>query len=241
MSKTVIHRAGTHGVSSNGRVYTEHVFSFADYFDVERINFGMLRAANDMSIAPGEGLENHPHSDMEIIMVIMKGDLLHTDSLGNKVEVHRGYVQTITSGTGYSHEEINLNKNESIRFFHFWVFPYKKGLKPNYSYKQFDTAKEKNELLLLVSPNKDDDVTLIQQNAWTYISKLDTGKSLDYELKSKENGVYIIIVSGNIEIEKQSLKSDDGIGIWETDKIEMKAIDETQIIMIEVPMNAYKD
>lgn len=240
MSRVVLHRSNSRGISSNGWIYTKHSFCFADYYDRDRINFGVLRAINDMVIAPGHGLTKHPHSDIEIVMLTMKGSIFHSDSLGNKLELKVGSVQTITSGRGYSHEEINKSDTESMKFLHIWIFPSKKGLQPNYSYKQFDIAEGSNKFQLLASPHPEDGVTLIQQNAWVYITNLEGDQKVEYSLKVKGYGVYIFVVKGMIETEGYNLKDEDGIGIWDTERIAIKAEKDSQIILIEVPLNAFE-
>ncbi len=240
MSKFILHKAHSRGISSNGWIYTKHSFCFADYYDPDRIHFGVLRSVNDVTIAPGRGLEKHAHSDMEMVMLTMKGDVIHSDSLGNKVELSQGSVQTITSGSGYLHEELNKNNDESLKFIHIWIFPYKKNLKPHYSYKQFKLGSSKNELLLLASPHAEDNVTLIQQDAWVHICNLNADHSVQYELKKKGNGIYIINTLGECLIEDQLIETEDGIGIWDTEKVNIKALKDSQIIVVEVPLKAYE-
>lgn len=239
MAKTLLYKADSRGISSSGWMYTKHTFCFADYYNTERIHFGALRVLNDMTIAPGKGLTDHSHSDIEVILLIMKGDSIHKDSLGNNIELTEGSVQVISSGSGYSHDEINKNADKSLQFLQFWIFPYKKNLTPNYSHKQFVIKEGKNKLQLLVSPNKKDNVTWIQQNSWLYITNLDAGKKVKYTLNLKENGVYILAAKGKIIVDGTELDAEDGIGIWETEEIEIKAQKDSQIIVIEVPMKAY--
>ncbi|NDV46353.1 pirin family protein [Paludibacter sp. 221] len=240
MTKTVLHKADSRGVSSNGWIYAKHTFCFADYYNTERIHFGALRVINDLTIAPGKGLDFHSNSDIEIILLTIKGDVIHRDDLGNEVELQEGSVQVLTTGSGYSHEEINKNKDQSVKLLQIWIFPFQKNLQPAYSWKQFEIEEGRNQLQLLVSPDKEDNVTLIQQNTRLYITNLDRRKSLTYELNDKNNGVYVLVTKGKVEVEGYILEDEDGLGVWETGAVSIKAKSASQVIVIEVPMDAYK-
>lgn len=239
MTEISLHKAKTRGTSYNGWMYAKHTFCFADYYDPDRIRFGALRVINDTIIAPGKGMSEHPHSDIELILLTLNGPLFHKDSLGNEIELHGGSIQAISAGSGYSHAEINKNPNQSMHMLQFWIFPRQKKLHPSHKYKPFSFDKQSDELIALISPNETNGTISIQQDTWLYICQLNQEKNVTYTLNDKTNGVYILVLEGAIETENQQLESKDGIGIWNTESIHIKAKQTTQIVLIEVPMSIY--
>ena len=193
MAKVSLYKASAGGISNNGWMYTKHTFCFADYYDVDRIHFGALRVINDITIAPGKGLTDHPHTDMELVLLGMRGELVHRDSLGNETVLHEGSVQAISAGTYYTHAETNKSLEESVRILQFWIFPRARGLQSRYSHRQYAFPQGAGWLLPLISPDEADDTISIQQDAWLYLpsATLTTGSICTYyreKLKRKGNG-----------------------------------------------------
>lgn len=238
MANYILHKANTRGHANHGWLDTHHTFSFAGYYDPERVHFGALRVINDDYIAAGMGFGTHPHDNMEIITIPLEGDLEHRDSMGNTSVIYHGDVQVMSAGTGIQHSEYNANKSKGLKLFQIWVFPNKKNVTPRYQQITLDIADRRNKLQQILSPNPDDEGVWIHQNAWFHLGELDKDFVLDYQVKVKGNGVYALVVKGSIEIDGKVLDSRDGLGIYDTDKISIKALSQdAEILLMEVPMN----
>jgi quercetin 2,3-dioxygenase len=236
MAKSVLHKSETRGDADHGWLHSRHTFSFADYYDPERINFGMLRVLNDDTVQAGMGFGTHPHNNMEIISIPLEGDLEHKDSMGNVSVIKHGDVQVMSAGTGITHSEYNKNKDIPVKFLQIWVIPAKRNVTPRYDQITLNVDDRHNKLQQILSPNPDDEGVWIYQNAWFHLGKFDKGFSSDYTLKSKGNGVYAFILSGKVAINDQELTSRDGYGIWDVDKLKIKADPEAEFLLMEVPM-----
>ena len=235
--KTIFHAASSRGHADHGWLNAHHSFSFANWYDPSRINFGMLRVLNDDIVAGGQGFGTHPHNDMEIITIILDGALEHKDSMGNGSVIKPGDVQVMSAGTGVMHSEFNPLKDKATNLFQLWIFPKENGIKPRYDQKTFDVADRKNKIQTVASGFKTGDELYIHQNAAISLANLDKDGILNYDLKDKNNGAYIMVINGNLDVEGTQLGKKDAIGVWETEKITLKAGESTEIIIIEVPMN----
>jgi len=234
---TVLHKADTRGHASHGWLESRHTFSFANYFNPERTHFGVLRVLNDDIVQPGKGFGTHPHDNMEIISIPLYGDLEHKDSMGNAAVIREGDIQVMSAGTGIFHSEYNKNSDKEVRFLQIWVFPDKKNVKPRYDQVSIRDLYVQNELVQVLSPNPDDQGVWIHQNAWFHIGQLDAGIERTYTLKDPErNGVYAFILEGEAEIAGQKLGKLDGLGVWDSTSLEIKADTQTRILLMEVPM-----
>jgi len=234
--KSVLHKAKTRGHANHGWLDSHHTFSFANYRNPERMNFGVLRVLNDDIVAGGKGFGRHPHDNMEIISIPLQGDLEHQDSMGNKTVIKQGDVQVMSAGTGVQHSEYNKNKDEEVRFLQIWMFPNKKNVTPRYDQITLDTAKGKNNLQQILSPNSNDEGVWVHQNAWFYIGNLEAGYKETYQLHDKKNGVYVFVLEGEVNISGQDLEKRDGYGVWETDSITISASKDAKILLMDVPM-----
>ena len=237
MATTVLHKAETRGFANHGWLQSYHTFSFADYYNPERINFGALRVLNDDQVAPGMGFGTHPHDNMEIISIPLEGDLEHKDSMGNVAIIKRGDIQVMSAGTGIRHSEYNKNKDTLVKFLQIWVIPNKRNVTPRYDQITLKEEDRKNKLQQILSPDPDDEGVWIYQDGWFHIGKLDKGISLDYDFRKKTNGVYVFILTGNATIDGITLSQRDGLGVYDTDKIKIFADNDTEILLMEVPMN----
>jgi len=235
--KTLLHKAESRGHANHGWLNSHHTFSFANYYNPERMHFGVLRVLNDDRVAPGKGFGTHPHDNMEIISIPLEGDLEHKDSIGNTAVIREGDVQIMSAGTGVFHSEYNKNTDKEVKFLQIWVFPNKKNLEPRYDQISLREIEKDNAFYQVLSPNKDDQGVWINQNAWFHLGKFEAGKSETYKLKSEGNGVYAFILDGEVEIGNQKLGKRDGFGIWDTDEIEVKSISDSRVLLMEVPMN----
>jgi redox-sensitive bicupin YhaK (pirin superfamily) len=234
--KTVLHKAGSRGHADHGWLNAWHSFSFAGYHDPSRIHFGALRVLNDDTVAGGMGFGAHPHDNMEIITIPLSGQLEHRDSMGNTGIISKGEVQVMSAGTGIQHSEKNKNAKEALKLLQIWLFPDTKNVEPRYDQRAFDMDAAKNSLLNIVSPMGSAEGLNIHQNAWFHIGKLDKDTSLVYELKDKQNGVYAFLIDGEVTINGEKLNRRDAIGITESEKLEIKAGSDAEILLMEVPM-----
>ncbi|MEP7262977.1 MAG: pirin family protein [Bacteroidota bacterium] len=236
MSKTVLHTADSRGHADHGWLNSHHTFSFANYHNPERMHFGVLRVLNDDVVTAGMGFGTHPHDNMEIISIPLEGDLEHKDSMGNVAVIRKGDVQILSAGTGITHSEYNKNKGEAVKFLQIWIFPNKKNLAPRYDQITLNLEDRKNKLQQILSPNADDAGVWINQDAWFHMGNFDKGISADYAVKKKGNGVYAFILKGDVTIDGQQLHTRDGFGVWETDKVSIKADSDAEVLLMEVPM-----
>lgn len=234
--KKIIHKAGSRGHFDYGWLKTNYSFSFSNYYDPERINFGMLRVLNDDIIEGGQGFGTHPHNDMEIVTVPLEGALAHKDSTGSEGVIYPDEIQVMSAGTGIQHSEYNHLSNGTTKLLQLWIFPDKKGHEPRYKQKFFDSDERKNKLQYIVTPEKKDDNLWLNQDAYLSLTDLEKNKFLEYKIHSKGNGVYLFLIDGEILVDDESLLKRDGIGIWETDEFSMTANENSRVLFIELPM-----
>jgi len=235
--KTVLHKANTRGHANHGWLNTSHTFSFAHFHDPERMHFGVLRVLNDDFVDGGRGFGTHPHDNMEIISIPLSGDLEHKDSMGNTTVIKQNDVQIMSAGTGIQHSEYNKNKDQKVNFLQIWVFPKVRNITPRYGQITFKPEDRINKLQQIVSPVKDDEGVLINQDAWFHLGNLKSGFSTDYQIKQKGNGVYAFVIAGDVTINDQRLNKRDGFGIWDVDTLSVSADTDAELLLMEVPMN----
>lgn len=238
MKNTILHKSESRGDANHGWLHSKHTFSFANYYNPERMHFGVLRVLNDDTVAAGMGFGTHPHDNMEIISIPLEGDLEHKDSMGNTTVIKNGDIQVMSAGTGIQHSEYNKNKDKDVKFLQIWVFPNKKNVTPRYDQITLKLEDRHNKLQQILSPNADDAGVWIHQNAWFHLGKFDKGISTEYTIKGKGNGVYIFNLTGTLEVNEQQIETRDGFGIWDTDKINIKATTDSEFLIMEVPMTA---
>lgn len=235
-AKTVLHKANTRGHANHGWLDTHHSFSFANYRNPERMNFGVLRVLNDDVVSGGRGFAKHPHDNMEIISIPLSGALKHEDTLGSQHVIRKGDVQVMSAGSGIYHSEKNDSSNEEVRFLQIWMFPNTRNVQPRYDQINYDPKQLKNNLLQVLSPHQDDAGVWVHQNAWFHMGELDNGFKTTYQLKGKGTGVYAFVLEGDVTIAGQPLNKRDGFGIWEVETIDIQADSEAQVLLMEVPM-----
>ncbi|SDL88664.1 pirin family protein [Chryseobacterium taihuense] len=234
--KTVYHKADTRGHANHGWLNSYHTFSFAGYQNQERMNFGVLRVLNDDTVSQGMGFGTHPHRDMEIISIPLEGDLEHKDSMGTTAVIKKGEIQVMSAGTGVQHSEYNKNKDEPVKFLQIWVFPREIGVEPRYDQQNIKSEEKINDFQQILSPDKNDDGVWIHQDAWFSLANFKNGNSKDYPLHKSGNGVYAFVLSGTAKIGDQILNSRDGLGIWDTQSFNVEALEDAEILLMEVPM-----
>ncbi len=235
--KTILHQANTRGHANHGWLDTSHTFSFAHYYDPTRMNFGVLRVLNDDYVDGGRGFGTHPHDNMEIISIPLSGDLEHKDSMGNKTVIKQNDIQILNAGTGISHSEYNKNTDKKVNFLQIWVFPKFKGIVPSYGQITLKPEERINKLQTVVSPTKTDSSVWINQDAWFHLGSLKKEFKTEYTIKQKDNGVYAFVIDGEATINGQKLSKRDGLGVWETDKLSILADKDSEILLMDIPMN----
>lgn len=235
--KKIFHPSKTRGEANHGWLQARHSFSFANYFNPERIQFGALRVLNDDIIAPGKGFGMHPHDNMEIITIPLEGALEHKDSMNNIGVIEADEVQVMSAGTGVYHSEYNKNSNQSVNLLQLWVLPNQKNITPRYDQKNIKEFKKINTLYPIITPNSEDSTLWIHQDAWFHMGDFNQETRVSYPLNKDGNGVYIFIIEGTAEIEGEKLQKRDALGVWETNSISLIAKENTRALIIEVPMN----
>ncbi len=235
--KTIFHKSTDRGHANHGWLDSHHSFSFAHFYDPEKIHFGALRVLNDDIVQGGMGFGTHPHDNMEIISIPLSGDLEHKDSMGNTGVIRQNDVQIMSAGTGIQHSEYNKNKDRLVNFLQIWVFPKKKNIKPRYDQKTLDPNDRKNKLQVIVSPDgTTEDSVKINQDAWFSLADLDAGKSVQYDLRDKTHGVYAFVIDGDVSINGQALNKKDGLGVSDTESLSITADSNSKLLLMEVPM-----
>jgi len=234
--KTILHKSDTRGHANHGWLDTHHTFSFANYYNPERVNFGALRVLNDDWIASGEGFGTHPHDNMEIITIPLIGAVEHKDSMGNHGEIAAGEIQVMSAGTGIFHSEFNRNKNQELQLLQIWVIPNKRNVTPRYDQISLAAVEKPDELYQILSPNPNDQGVWIHQNAWFHFGDLSEGWEGKYELKDKNNGIYFFVIEGEVTVAGQKLSRRDGLGVSETASIEISSEGLSKLLIMEIPM-----
>ncbi|RYJ45783.1 pirin family protein [Flavobacterium beibuense] len=213
-------------------------FSFGNYYNPDMVQFGMLRVLNDDTIAGGTGFGTHPHENMEIITIPLEGGLTHRDSMGNEATVKFGEVQVMSAGTGIQHSEMNASETDQAKTLQIWIFPEEDNVTPRYDQKGFDLEKNKNAFVTVVSPQdkNDGNALWIHQQAFLNLGIFDAGTTTTYNLKIPENGVYLFLIEGEIEINNETIRERDAYGIVEFESFDIKVNKQAKILVIEVPM-----
>jgi len=236
MKKSILHKAESRGHAAHGWLNSYHTFSFANYYQPERMNFGVLRVLNDDSVEAGMGFGKHPHDNMEIISIPLEGDLEHQDSMGNKTVIKNGDIQVMSAGTGIQHSELNHNKDKLVKFLQIWIIPNKRNVAPRYDQISLKREDRVNKLQQILSPNPDDAGVWIHQDAWFHLGSFDKDFSIEYKIKKQGNGVYAFVLKGDVSIDGTALNQRDRLGLMDADSISIKADSNAELLLMEVPM-----
>jgi redox-sensitive bicupin YhaK (pirin superfamily) len=234
--KKVIHRADTRGHADHGWLKSHHTFSFANYYDPNRLHFGALRVLNDDAVKGGMGFGAHPHDNMEIVSIVLDGALEHRDNTGKQEVIRKNDVQIMSAGTGVVHSEFNASKTADVRFLQIWVIPATRNVTPRYDQKTFDPAARENVLQVVISPDKTADALWLNQDAWFSLGKFEAGKTLDITPKAEGTGSYLFLLSGEVKVDGEVLQTRDAIGLTEYDKANIEVLKPAEFLLIDVPM-----
>ena len=233
----IIHRADSRGLADRGWLISRHTFSFSDYHNPQRMNFGLLRVINDDIVKPGKGFGTHPHDNMEIISIPLSGSLRHEDSMGNRHVVSAGEVQVMSAGSGLTHSEYNNSDHEDVNFLQIWIQPKEKNIPPRYGQMCFDRAGRQNLFQTLTAPEESPNTILINQDAWLSMADLTAGTHIEYQKHGQGSGVYFIIVTGKVGIAGNILDRRDGLALIEGGSIPIEAQSDAEVLAIEIPLN----
>lgn len=233
--KTILHTADTRGGANHGWLNAKHSFSFGHYYSPDRLNFGALRVLNDDSIAGGTGFGTHPHDNFEIVTIPLQGGVEHRDSMGNHGIISPGEVQIMSAGTGIQHSEKNASHTEELKLFQIWVFPKERDIQPRYDQRAYPVEGRQNRWQIVVSP-KHDEAVWINQDAYFNLGHFDAGKEVEYKINTSGNGMYLMVVEGSVEVDGKTLNRRDAIGVWEADALNIKINSESELLLLEVPM-----
>jgi redox-sensitive bicupin YhaK (pirin superfamily) len=231
-----LHKANTRGHASHGWLDSYHTFSFANYYNPERVHFGALRVLNDDMVAADMGFGKHPHDNMEIISIPLSGDLAHEDSMGHKQVIRQGDVQVMSAGTGVFHSEYNPNIDKAAKFLQIWLFPNQKNVTPRYGQQTFDVKDRHNRWQNIINPDPNSGVLWLHQDAWFDMGDFEAGQESTYTLRNPANGLYIFVLEGNLEANGQALECRDGLGITGSTEVRFTFTSDAQVLLMEVPM-----
>lgn len=252
MSNTILHKADTRGRADHGWLVSNQSFSFADYYNPDRMGFGMLRVLNDDFVAGGRGFGWHPHDNMEIISIPLKGSLIHKDNLGHELVIRAGEIQVMSTGTGVFHSEYNHEPEKPAEFLQIWIFPNQLNVEPRYDQAKLDLGHNWLVPVLGPNPGKEGGVkprgeadasrgaesVWIYQDAWFHMGRWDAGKEFEYQIRKKGNGIYLFVIRGAFQAEGQRLDERDALGITGAEMIMVRSLErDSEILVIEVPMN----
>ena len=235
--KTIIHKASERGSADYGWLKPNFYFSFGQYYNPEKVHFGMLRVLNDDFIAGGGKFQTHPHDNMEIVTIPFTGALEHRDSTGGAGLIKAGDIQIMSAGTGVEHSEANASATEPVTLFQVWVFPKVKNITPRYDQRSFDIADRIGQWQVVVSPREEDGALWINQDARFALTNLSAGNTLSYNNAFKGNGVFLVVIGGSVKVNGISLGRRDALGISETDSFSITAIEGAELLAVEIPMN----
>lgn len=235
--KTTLQRASERGTADHGWLKPNFYFSFAGYYNPEKVHFGLLRVLNDDFIEGGGKFHTHPHDNMEIVTIPLSGAVHHKDNTGGEGIIQAGDVQIMSAGSGVLHSEANASATDMLNLFQIWVFPKEKNIQPRYDQRRFTMEDRANNWQVVVSPREEDKALWINQDARFSLATLDAGKTLTYENGFKGNGVYVVVIDGAVKIDETVLNRRDALGVWETDSFNITASEDAQLLAIEVPMH----
>jgi hypothetical protein len=234
--KTTLIRSNERGHANHGWLDAHHTFSFAHFYNPEQMHFGLLRVFNDDIVAPGMGFGTHPHDNMEIVTIPLQGDLQHRDSMGNTSIIRHGEVQIMSAGSGITHSEFNPNKDQHTNLLQIWVFPKERNIKPQYGQAHFPMEGRRNKVQTVVSPTKEESSLWVNQDVWFGLANLDAGFSLPYTIKNPGNGLWLFVIKGEVKVGDLKLNTRDSLGLSDLHSTTIEALQDSELVLIDVPM-----
>lgn len=233
-----IHRDRERGHVEHGWLKTAHSFSFAHYVNPDRMNFGALLVLNEDTIQPGQGFGEHFHDNMEIVTIPLSGALAHADSMGNGSVIRAGDIQIMSAGTGIMHSERNPSDTEPVHLLQIWIIPRRRHLPTRYEEKTFDAVQFANTFSPVVTPVPSPDSLIIHQDAWFNLGRFDAKRPFEIAPHEPSHGIFLFVISGTVQVQGEALSAGDGIACRDETRISGETIEPTQLLAIEVPMEA---
>ena len=221
------------GHANHGWLDTYHTFSFSTYQDREHMRFRSLRVMNEDTVAPGQGFGTHPHNDMEIVTYVLEGALEHKDSIGNGEVLRPGEFQRMSAGTGITHSEFNPSATEPVHLYQIWILPDRKGIEPSYEQKRFPESERHNRLRLVASPDAENGSLLIHQDARIYLSQIDAGKEIEYELLAGRYG-WLQVLRGSVSLNGTELNTGDGASVSDEASLAIRASTAAEVMLFDL-------
>lgn len=234
--QTIVHRGENRGVKDLGWLKSRFSFSFSSYQNPVNKGFGLLHTLNDDVVQPGGGFGIHPHSNMEIISIMLQGKMSHKDTMGYDEVVEKDWVQLMSAGSGLRHQEHNVG-TEAVNFLQIWIEPKLQNINPRYQRRYFPQEKRKNRLQTIVSNEEGTEHCWINQNARLSLGYFEAGATTSYQLNPVNKALYLFVISGELAIAGETLHARDAIGCWETAEITLQFPATTEFLLIEVPIN----
>jgi redox-sensitive bicupin YhaK (pirin superfamily) len=235
--KTIFYPENERGKNDIGWLKANFSFSFASYYDPNKVNFGVLRVLNDDIIAGGTGFGTHPHDNMEIITIPLEGGLEHKDSLGNTGVINAGEVQVMSAGTGVYHSEYNASATKDAKTLQIWLFPKERNIQPRYDQKSFTDVLKLNQLTTLISPVKSNDTLWLNQDATFSMGDFEASQQVNYNIKTSGNGAYVFVIDGSVKINSTVLNKRDAMGVYDTSSFIIEPEELSRFLIIDIPMS----
>ena len=234
--QTQLFPASERSIKDQGWLRSNFHFSFSDYSNPAKSAFGTLITFNDDYLATGKGFGIHPHVNMEIISVLLKGKMNHKDTLGYSTIIEEGGVQIMSAGTGLRHEEYNVGEDE-VNFLQIWIQPKLQNITPRYQMRTFPLEKRKNKLTTIVSGEEGLNHCWINQNAKLSLAHFGKDAQTAYTFNAANKCLFIHVIEGSISVGETILGKGDAVGIWDTDNILIQSQEEAQYLVIETVIN----
>jgi quercetin 2,3-dioxygenase len=229
----MLRRSAERGHFDHGWLDTYHTFSFGDYYDPRHMGFRTLRVINEDRVKPGGGFGMHGHRDMEIVTLVLAGQLEHKDSLGTGSVIRPGDLQRMSAGTGIRHSEFNPSATESVHLLQIWITPSEPGSKPEYEQRQFPADARSGRWQLVASPDGHDGSLAIHQDARLSWATVGPGQTLGYTFAPGRHG-WLQVIYGEISVGNDTLSAGDGAGLIEEAKLEITARDSAELLLFDL-------
>ena len=226
-------RSQDRGAADHGWLKARHTFSFADYYNPDRIQFGPLRVINEDRVLPGKGFGTHPHRDMEIVTYPIAGAIEHKDSLGNGTIINAGEVQRMTAGTGVLHSEFNPSDKDELHLLQIWILPEQKNLQPGYEQIPVPREQKLNRLRLIASRDGRDESVTVHQHADIHACVLESGNTVTHEI-ADGHLVFLQMIRGDVECNGEQLLAGDGAQIEVADNVRVTAATESEFLLFDM-------
>ncbi len=231
-----LRRANERGSANHGWLYTQHTFSFANYYDPKQVGFSDLLVINDDRVQPGKGFGTHPHRDMEIFSYVLDGALEHKDSMGNGSIIYPGDIQMMSAGTGVLHSEFNPSSDKQVHFLQIWIVPDRMGVQPRYQQVHFSAEDKRGKLRLIISPNGEEGALSVYQDIRVYAGLFDGDESATLSLP-EDRYVYVHLARGTLTLNGERLEAGDGVRIRKERELSFSDGQDAEVLIFDMRPN----